>query len=160
MPSETESDAAKLIGGMIVEIESWERWQHLGTKPPRLPRKYSFQGGLSYSPSFEVWGSVKDPEELRGKRVRIWVSPTGRPLKSGPVALRDLGQLYFEEQDRNWEISVSLLLPSTDAEAATVCLASVWKYIELSTADEDSEGGRITAFGFAAGSESRGDDKG
>lgn len=155
MTNEPVGGVSKLNGCLVVQIERWERWQHLGLKPPRMPRKYSFQGGLIYSPSFDIWGHVLSQNAMPGKRVRIWISPTGRDLKIGPNALWDVGQLHFEPpRSRNWDISVSLLLPASATAAATTALASVWKYIEISTCDEDTEGARVTAFEFGAERES------
>jgi hypothetical protein len=151
MANEPAGGACRLNGRLVVEIECWERWQHLGLKPPRMPRKYSFQGGLTYSPSFDVRGRVVSPTAMLGKRVRTWISPTGRELKIGPNALWDLGQVLFEPPGlRNWDISLSLLLPASATAAATTALASVWRYIRLSTCHEDAEGARVTAFEFAA----------
>ncbi|MBL8772042.1 MAG: hypothetical protein JNK30_11735 [Phenylobacterium sp.] len=146
MPSEADK-ARPDPGRLVIEIEAWERWQHLGPWPSRAPRKYSFQGGLSYSPSFDIRGRALD--HSRGERARIWISPTPN-LKIGPGALLDVGQLHYEPASRNWDISFSLLLPPSAADAAAVCLASVWKYIELATVHEDTEGARIAAFSFAA----------
>lgn len=145
MPSENDSarpDARRLF----IEIDRWDRWQHVAPWPRRAPRKYSFQGGLSYSPSFEIWGRALNP--TRGERTRIWISPTPN-LKIGPHALLDVGQLNYETPSRGWDVSLSLLLPQSATEAVTVCLASVWKCIELSTVQEDIEGARITEFSFA-----------
>jgi len=148
--SETDGDALKLGGHLVAEIQHWERWQFLGTKPRRMPRRYSFQGGLSYSPSFDVSGLIVDPAASCGQRIRIWISPTSRPLEFGPMALPDLGQLYFEEpESRGWDVSVTLLLPTSAAATATTCLASVWRYFRLSTFDEDHKGARISSFSFA-----------
>lgn len=148
--SEAEGPSLRLGGDLVIEIQRWERWQLLGTKPRRMPRKYSFQGGLSYSPSFDIWGRIVKPAAVRGQRIRIWISPTTRPLDIGPSALPTLGQLHFEEpQSRGWDISGTLILPASAAATATTCLVSVWNYIQLSTFDEDLEGARISAFSFA-----------
>lgn len=149
--SEAEGAASKLGGHLAVEIQHWERWQLLGTKPRRMPRKYSFQGGLSYSPSFDVSGQITDPVAMRGQKVRIWISPTNQPLTFGPSALPDLGQLHFEEpRSRGWDISVTILLPRLAAAPVATCLSSVWRYLQLSTFDEDEEGASISAFAFSA----------
>ena len=144
--SEAKAAALSLGGHLVVQIQRWERWQLLGTKPRRMPRKYSFQGGLTYSPSFDVSGRIVDPAATRGQQVRIWISPTHQSWESSS----SLGQLYSEEsQSRGWDISVSLLLPGSATATATTCLASVWNYLQLSTFDEDREGARISAYSFA-----------
>lgn len=149
--SEAEPPASKLGGCLIVEIQRWDRWQHLGPKPRLMPRKYSFQGGLTYSPSFDVWGRLVHPVAMQGQHIRIWISPARRHLKIGPGALRDLGQLHFKEPpSRGWDISVTMLIPSLAAAPATTCLSSVWKYLQLSTFDEDEDGASISAFAFSA----------
>lgn len=151
MTSESAGSTRTLDGCLVVEIQGWDRWQHLGAKPWRMPRKYSFQGGLGYSPGFEVWGRVLDPTMRREQRIRVWISPTGRNLKIGPHALRDFGQLHFEpSESRGCDISVNLLLPASAAAPAMACIASIWKYLEISMFDDDGLGASVSAFAFSA----------
>lgn len=96
-------------------------------------------------------GIILQPICLENRRVRFWISPTGRDLKFGARALQDLGQLHVDPQaPDSREIDVSLLLPESAAATAMTCLGAMWKYIALSTLDEDEYGLRIGGFSFHA----------
>jgi hypothetical protein len=135
---------------LLIKLERWQLWSDLGPASPFMPRKYAFQGGLSYSRAFDVRGHIQEPVTRRGQRARVWISPTRQDLlKFGPNGLRRVGQLNSEHEERGWDISVSLLLPDTAVPAVTTCLATVWKYLRLSTFDIDDAGASVSAWTFS-----------
>ncbi len=151
MATEAAPSTGLVEGDLLIELERWEAWTHLGPSPRGMPRKYAFQGGLSYSRPFDVRGRILEPEARRGRRARVWISPTKHEyLKTGPGGLGDIGQVTHEHRDRDWDVSVTLLLPEETAPVVATCLASVWRYLRLSTFDGDDSGASIAAWAFSA----------
>src|ERR1700748_1482357 len=61
-----------------LEILRCDGGLHLLPAPKGVPKAHRFQGGLIYSPSIEIEGRVVGPQELSGRRIRIWLSKLER----------------------------------------------------------------------------------
>lgn len=92
-------DAGFFSGRFMVEIRQWDWNLYLALSHPKVPKKYRFQGGLNYSRGVEIIGRVRAPNPLRGKLMRIWLSPFGPEIKFGAGGLDRVGQFSRDRPD-------------------------------------------------------------
>lgn len=136
---------------LVIEIVRWNRWQHLGNKHPTTPRKFSFQGGLNYSPSFDLRGRMLRPTGLDDEPIHIWISRAIPGRRRRPAEPWDVGQVHLDpEPGAPWKVGVSLQVPEAVMATAAICLGSVWRYLELSAVAADERGALLSAFSLSA----------
>jgi hypothetical protein len=137
-------------GRCMVEIVTWDWSLYVGLSPQSTPVEYRFQGGLNFSRGIEITGRVRAPSSHRGKTIRVWISPFGPGFEFGADALVDVGRLYKGPEALKPDFQATLLLPEGALSATLTSLNSVWKYLDIWTADDGSDEVSITAFAFSA----------
>jgi hypothetical protein len=138
-------------GRFMVEIREWDWHFHLSLSHPKVPKTYRFQGGLNYSRGVEIIGRVRAPNPLRGKLMRIWLSPFGPEIKFGAGGIDRVGQFYRDRPDAiGCDFEASLQLPADALPPAITCLSSVWRYLDIWIDKYEGDEASVTAFSFSA----------
>jgi hypothetical protein len=138
-------------GRYMVEIGEWDWSLFVGLSPETTPVEYRFQGGLIFTRGIEIVGRIRAPAVLRGKLIRIWISPFGPEINFGGDGLDRVGRFYVGKADPlGSDFQASLHLPESALAPALTCLTSIWKYLDLWTADYGNEQASITSFCFSA----------
>ena len=134
-----------------IEILSWDWDLAVAISSKMTPVEQRFQGGLSYTRGFQLWGRVVEPEAERGKTVRIWIFPFGPELSFGPDELDEVGRLYLRPGSGNkTDWTASLLLPEDAVATLATCLGTVTKYLFIRTFDADANEASIDHYAFSA----------
>lgn len=135
----------------MVEIVAWDWRLHVGLSPDSTPVEYRFQGGLNHSRGIEITGRIRAPSSRRGTLMRIWISPFGPEIMFGADGLADVGRLYKGGPEAlEPDFRATLLLPEGALSATLTSLSSVWKYLDIWTADHEGDEVSVTAFAFSA----------
>lgn len=134
---------------VVIEILSWDWGLHLGIAPPTMPLEYRFTGGLIYTRAIDITGRLVTPSGLQERLARINLSPIAPDLAFGPAALTTVGQISPGRDERQTAFEATLLLPEDALPGVLTCLASVWKYLHLWTAETLPNPTEVTDFAFS-----------
>jgi hypothetical protein len=106
--------------------------------------------GLDYGRDLIIRGQMRAPRELRGRTIKVILSPFGPKVRFGRGGLLQVGVLKTSPEGANFDFEASLMLPE-DAIAPTITtLASTWKHLQIQTGDDDLHAARIFAYSFHA----------
>jgi hypothetical protein len=147
---EMTPDPNFFAGRYLIEITSWDWHLHVGMSTDATPHEYRFQGGVNYSRALYIDGRILAPKGDSGKTIRVWVMPMGPEVAFGPGDLEEVGQ-FHEHRDaaRRSDFTATLLLPQDALAASVTCLASVWKYVDITTVDDPLDRASVTDFWFS-----------
>lgn len=135
---------------ILFEIVDWECTFHLALASTLVPRKYQFQGGLSFSHGFELRTRVVAPKAFPATDFRIWLSAIGPKVRFGPKQLESVGQLVLHDPTgTNADRIGTLFIPEGTRSTVATCLGSRWRYIHVWTFDENAEGANVSGFSFS-----------
>ena len=135
---------------LLLEIEQWECKYTLGLSPASIPLKYRFQGGLFFGQDFEIEARVIAPRSHRDEAYRIRLSPVASSVDFGADGLDEVGRIYFRAQNGiTTGSSIMLFIPEATMATVAICLAHVWRYLDISTFDETDDEASVSAFSFA-----------
>ena len=144
------SDPGFFDGRFMVEVVEWNWAVYVGLSNTGTPVKYRFQRGLMYSRTIEITGRVRAPSVHRGKLIQIWISPFGREVRFN-ARTGEVGQFYSQRLGpQGPDFEVNLELPEEALAPALTCLSSVWKFVDIWTAEKQGEPAKVTAFCFSA----------
>lgn len=133
----------------MIDIVSWNWDLKVSVDAAAVRPKARFQG-LDYGRDFTLHGRVRAPHELRGKTVRITLSPFGPKVRFGRGRVRDLGTLMVCRREEDVDFKATLLLPEEAIPATATALATTWKHLDIWTLEESIGGARIPTFSFSA----------
>lgn len=135
------------------EILGWDGGLHLLPAPNGLPKAHRFQGGLIYSRSIEIEGRVVRPQELSGRRIRIWLSKLERWhfRRVGPAFIGILSDRTDELPGGGLEATI--YIPKDAWETAIGCLGTIWRRLALNGVANEDGSVTILEFSFSAGLE-------
>jgi hypothetical protein len=141
----------KTLQACEVEILSCDGGLHLLPAPTGVPKAHRFQGGLIYSPSIEIEGRVVGPQELSGRRIRIWLSKLERWHFSRvrPASIGDFSDRTDELPGGGLEAMI--YIPKDAWETAIGCLGTVWRRLKLNGVENEDGSVTILEFSFSAG---------
>lgn len=135
---------------LLLEIEQWECKYTLGLSPASIPPEYRFQGGLFFGQDFEIEARVIAPRSHRNEAYRIRLSPVANSVHFGPDGLDEVGRIYFRAPNGiTTGSSIMLFIPEATMATVAICLAHVWRYLDISTFDESEDEASVSAFSFA-----------
>lgn len=135
---------------LLIEILTWDWALHVGMAPPTMPLEHRRQGGLIYTRGLDITGRIVSPGHRHGQSARVWITPFGGDLTFGPDGLEAVGHCRPGNDTRGTDLEASLLLPDDALSGVITCLASVWKYLHLWTADAADDRTAVTDFAFSA----------
>lgn len=87
-------DPAFFEGRLLIDILAWDWNLRVAICSAETPPKSRFQGGLDYGRDFLVRGRVRAPKELRGRTIKVRLSPFGPKVGfgAGPAGICSRGQ--------------------------------------------------------------------
>ncbi len=133
----------------MIDILAWNWNLRVATNQPVTRSKAPFPG-LEYGRDFTLHGRVRAPRELRGKGVKVTLSPFGPTVRFGRGGLQDVGELTVLPEGAEVEIEVVLMLPEEAIAPTATFLASTWKHLQIKTYDEGPGGAKASAYFFQA----------
>lgn len=143
-------DPAFFEGRLLIDILAWDWNLRVAICSAETPPKSRFQGGLDYGRDFLVRGRVRAPKELRGRTIKVRLSPFGPKVRFGRGGLQQVGRLTVFPPAADTDFEAMLMLPESAIPAAATSLATIWKHIQLLTFDEGLEEAKVSAYFFAA----------
>jgi hypothetical protein len=143
------SDPTVSGGRLMIDILSWDWKLQISVSLASKRSKPPFQG-LDYGRDFTLLGQVRGPRELRGKGIKVTLSPFGPKVRFGQGGLRHLGELVKPLAGSDFDLEARLILPEDAIATTATALASVWKHIQLQTDHGDISGTRILSYAFHA----------
>jgi len=140
--------AIEALHGCEAEILSCDGGLHLLPAPSSVPKPHRFQGGLIYSKLIHVEGRVVAPQELSGRRIRVWLSELERWhfSRARPVFIGSF-------LDRTGELpggglEAHIYLPKDAWDTALGCLGTIWRRIKLNGAANEDGSMTVLEYSF------------
>jgi len=142
--------AIEALCGCDVEILSCDGGLHLLPAPSGVPKAHRFQGGLIYSDLIEIEGRVVGPDELSGRRIRVWLSKLERWhfSRARPVFIGSFSDRSGELPGGGLEAHI--YLPRDAWDTAIMCLGTIWRRIKLDGAGNEDGSMTVLEFSFSA----------
>lgn len=134
----------------MVDILGWD-WNlriaivdHAAARPRARPH------GLEYGRDFTIHGRVRAPRELRGKEMKVTLSPFGPRVRFGQGGLRQVGAMAGLPSGSAFDFEAMLMLPEDAIASTATSLASTWKHLQIRLGGDDPGSTSIVAYDFHA----------
>ena len=148
-PFSAASDPSFFDGRLLIDILAWDWNLHIAIGDRATwPKRPSH--GLDYGRDFTIHGHVRAPRELRGKGVKVTLSPFGPKVRFGHGGLRRVGALAQSPSGSGFDFEAMLMLPEDAIAPTATSLASVWKHLQIRIGDGDLGEASIFAYHFHA----------
>lgn len=148
-PSNAATDPGFFDGRLMIDILGWDWHLHIRiSHSARMRSKARFQG-LDYGRDLVIRGQVRAPRELRGKTIRVVLSPFGPKVRFGRGGLQQVGSLSASLDRSDFDFEATLMLPEDAIAPSITSLASTWKHLQIQIEDEAGDTG-IFAYSFHA----------
>ena len=144
-----ELDPRFFDGQLLIDILAWDWNLRLSINSETMRTKARFQG-LDYGRDFIIHGCIRAPGALRGKTIKVTLSPFGPKVQFGPRGLQQVGRLMELPEDADSNFEATLMLPEEAIPTTATSLASIWKHLQILTVDEAPEGAKISSYFFGA----------
>jgi hypothetical protein len=131
-------------GRFIVDILSWD-WNLRVSATSAAGHD-----GLDYGRHFTIMGRVRAPRELRGKTMKVTLSPFGPKVRFGRGGAQQVGLLTGPRTAAEFDFEATLSLPEEATPTTATSLASIWKHLQMLTVDEGAQETKISAYFFGA----------
>jgi len=143
-------DPAFFDGRLMIEITAWN-W-NLRVAISLAPTRSRSQPlkGLDYGRDFTIRGRIRAPHALRGRSIKVTLSPFGPSVRFGQGGLKHVGLLTVCPPGAENDHEAVLMLPESAIPSTATSLASIWKYLQVLTFNEGAEGAKISAYFFSA----------
>lgn len=145
----TALDPTFFEGWLTIDILAWDWNLRIAINPAAVGRKVQFQG-LDYGRDFILDGRIRAPRELRGKSIKVTLSPFGPKVRFGRGGLRSVGQLAVPPPGSESDFEGVLMLPEDAIATTAASLASTWKHLQVRILDQDVQGAEVLSYHFAA----------
>lgn len=133
----------------MIDILAWDWNLRIAVSPSFARSKARFHG-LDYGRDFTIHGRVRGPRELRGKAIKVTLSPFGSKVRFGRGSLQQVGALKAVPAGSDFDFEAMLMLPEEAIATTATSLASAWKHLQIQTNDDNPGGARIFAYSFHA----------
>jgi hypothetical protein len=140
-------DPAFFEGRLMIDILSWDWNLRVAINATAMRPRTRFQG-LDYGRDFTLHGRVRTPRELRGRTIKVTLSPFGPKVRFGRGGLGQVGRLKTLPPDSGFDFEGVLMLPEDAIATTATSLASTWKHLQVHTFDDDPQ--QVAAYFFSA----------
>jgi hypothetical protein len=134
-------------GRIMIDILSWDWNLRIAINRAAVGRKVQFRG-LDYGRDFTLRGRVRTPRELRGRTIKVTLSPFGPKVRFGRGGLGQVGRLEPLPPDSEVDFEGVLMLPEDAIATTATSLAATWKHLQIHTFDDDPQ--EVAAYFFSA----------
>lgn len=148
-PSGSERDQSFFVGQIIIDILTWDWNLRLAISSAAMRPKARFQG-LEFGRDFTIRGRVRAPRELRGKIVKVVLSPFGPRVRFGRGGLQQIGRLTMLPAGGEVDFEAMLMLPEGAIATTAMSLASIWKHVDIRISGAALQGASVSSYSFAA----------
>jgi hypothetical protein len=136
-------------GRLIIDILSWDWNLRVAINPAAMRSRSRFQG-LDYGRDFTIQGRIRAPRGLRGKAIKVTLSPFGPKVRFGRGGLGQIGTLEALPTGAEHDFEATLMLPEDAIATTATSLASIWRHVQIHTFDEDLQGAKVSSLFFCA----------
>lgn len=136
-------------GRLMIDILTWDWNLRVAINSAARGRKVQFQG-LDYGRDFILHGRISAPRELRGKSIKVTLSPFGPKVRFGRGGLQRVGRLTVPPPDSEFDFEGVLMLPDDAIATTATSLATTWKHLQVRILDQDVQGAKVLSYHFAA----------
>ncbi len=136
-------------GRLLIEILDWD-WKLRVAIEAGAKRRGRLSEGLTYGRYFLIRGRIRAPRELRGKAVKVTLSPFGPKVRFGYDGLPQIGSLRIPANRGDWDFEAMLMLPEDAIPATAASLATMWKNLQIITFNESAAGAAVSHYFFGA----------
>jgi hypothetical protein len=142
-------DPSFFEGRLMIDILAWD-WNLRVAINPAARRPKALVHGLSYGRDFTIDGRLRAPRELRGRTMKVILSPFRPKVRFGRGGLQQVGTLKVLPPSADLDFEAMLMLPEEAIATTATSLASTWKHLQILTFDEGHGGARASAYFFHA----------
>ena len=135
-------------GRLLIDILAWDWNLRVAVGEPVVTDSKSRSHGLDYGRDFTIHGRLRAPHELRGKTIKVTLTPFGPKVGFGRGGLQHVGA--FTTPSEGFELEAVLMLPEDAITSTATSLGSRWKYLQIKTDDEGPDGTKASAYFFHA----------
>ena len=146
-PFNAASDPSFFDGRLMIDILAWN-WNLRVATNQTLARSKARSPGLDYGRDFTIHGRVSAPRELRGKEMKVTLSPFGPTVRFGQRGLQQVGALAELPSGSDFDFEAMLMLPEDAITSTATSLALAWKYLQIRVGDGGLGSTSIVAYGF------------
>lgn len=147
LPQPSALDPAFFDGRLLVDILDWD-WKLRLAVEAGSPRRRQRSEGLTCGRDFVLRGRLRAPRELRGKAIKVTLSPFGPKVKFGRGGLQKIGDLRIPVAGSDFDLEAMLMLPEDAIPATAASLATLWKILQIIVRDGSDEGAAISHYFF------------
>lgn len=114
----------------MIDILAWNWNLRVATNQP-VTRSKARSLGLDYGRDFTIHGRVRAPRELRGKEMKVTLSPFGPRVRFGQRGLQRVGALAALPPGSDFDFEAMLMLPEEAIASTATSLALTWKHLQI-----------------------------
>lgn len=133
----------------MIDILAWDWNLRVATNEARA-RSKARSRSLDYGRDFNIQGRVRAPLELRGKDIKVTLSPLGPKVRFGRGTLQNIGKLTILPEGSVFQFEAVLMLPEEAIASTASRLASTWKHLQIKIHDVGPGGAEASAYFFQA----------
>lgn len=131
-PPNAATDPGFFDGRLMIDIVGWD-WNLRIAVNPALARPKARFHGLDCGRDFIIHGRARGPRELRGKAIKVTLSPFGSKVRFGRGGLQQVGALKAGPGGSDFDFEAVLMLPEDAIATTATSLASTWKHLQSRT---------------------------
>jgi hypothetical protein len=147
-PPNAASDPSFFDGRLMIDILAWDWPLRVAIGDHAVTRPKARSHGLDYSRDFAIHGRVRAPRELRGKKMKVTLSPFGPRVRFGQGGLQQVGALAELPSGSDFDFEAMLMLPEDAIAATATSLALAWKHLQIRVGDGGLGSTSIVAYDF------------
>lgn len=142
-------DPAFFEGRLLIDILDWD-WKLRVAVGAVAKRRKQLSAGLTCGRDFVIQGRIRAPRELRGKAIKVTLSPFGPKVKFGRRGLQQIGSFRIPATRRDCDFEAILMLPEEAIPGTAASLATMWKNLQILTFDESAGAAAVSHYFFGA----------
>lgn len=146
-PEPKALDPAFFGGRLLIDILDWD-WKLRVAIAAGAKRRARLSERVSYGRDFVIRGHIRAPRELRGKAIKVTLSPFGPKVRFGHRGLQEVGHLRIAATRGDCDFEAMLMLPQDAIPGTAASLATMWKNLQILTFDESAEGASVSHYFF------------
>ncbi len=149
-PPNAASDPGFFDGRLMIDILGWDWNMRIAIGDHAVARPQGRTHGLEYGRDFTIHGRVRAPRKLRGKEMKVTLSPFGPRVRFGQRGLQQVGALAELPPGSDFDFEAMLMLPEDAIASTATSLASTWKHLQIRIGNDGPGSTSIVAYDFHA----------
>lgn len=142
-------DPSFFEGRLMIDILSWDWNLRIAINRAAMRPRSRFQG-LDYGRDFTIQGRIRTPRGLRGKSMKVTLSPFGPKVRFGRGGLGQIGRVEVLPPGAEYDFEATLMLPEDAIATTATSLGLIWRHVQIHTFDEALQGAKVSSLFFCA----------